>query len=169
MTFPTRKVRISELFPPEQPEPDRCSPLVPIKVRIRNWQARLGRLPSKDNLIKRGIAIGDDRCYLCHESSETGDHIFLSCRKANEVRRAINIWWNLLPTHARTMEEFFNDLGRDDQPAASRNFKEIIGQAYIWAMWNGRNEAIFNNKSFDSLRTANAIQSFAFGSGVAIG
>ena len=44
----------------------------------------------------------------------------------------------------------------------NRRIKEVTGQAYIWAMWIGRNEAIFKNKKFDALRTANLIQDFVF-------
>ena len=35
--------------------------------------------------------------------------------------------------------------------------------AYIWAMWKGRNDVLFNGGNFNSLIVANNIQSWVFG------
>ena len=63
---------------------------VPLKVRICNWRARLDRLATMNNLVKKGMQITDDLCRLCKEDRETADHVFINCRKARDVRRAVN-------------------------------------------------------------------------------
>ncbi|KAJ9542205.1 LOW QUALITY PROTEIN: hypothetical protein OSB04_028711 [Centaurea solstitialis] len=64
--------------------------IVPIKVRIFTWKATPDRLPTKTNLLLRGIDIDNDHCALCNESEETTDHLFFTCRKAKEVRQDLN-------------------------------------------------------------------------------
>ena len=121
--------------------------LVPIKIRICFWRARIDRLPTKNNLIKRGLNNIDDVCALCTEENETSDHVFVSCRMAGEVRRAINSWRKLLPVNCTKSE---------------RLLREMVGQAYIWAVWNGRNNAIFRNQVFNPLTTANKVQAAVY-------
>ncbi|KAJ9561660.1 hypothetical protein OSB04_006820, partial [Centaurea solstitialis] len=135
--------------------------LIPLKVRVRNWLARLDRLPTKFNLGKRGIRLDNDQCVFCNEDIETSDHIFLSCRRSIEVRRAVNSWWDLLPLQSFSMQNFYDD-GKGDRVLSRRKIKEVAAQAYIWALWNGRNEAIFNNKVLDPLRMTNDIKSHMF-------
>ena len=68
--------------------------VIPLKVRIMNWRARMDRLPTKMNLINRGVVLDNDHCVLCNQSAETGDYIFISCCKATEVMQALNVRWN---------------------------------------------------------------------------
>ncbi|KAJ9558563.1 hypothetical protein OSB04_013177 [Centaurea solstitialis] len=131
------------------------------KVRIRNWQARIDRLPTKQNLMERGVVLDNDLCILCNEERETGDHILIRCRRAIEVRQAVNLWWNLLPSQPTSVQSFFEEI-RGERRRGWCKIKEVAGQAYIWAVWNGRNGAIFNNKAFGPIRTANDVQSQVF-------
>ncbi|KAJ9555460.1 hypothetical protein OSB04_010074 [Centaurea solstitialis] len=135
--------------------------LVPLKVRIHTWRARLDRLPTKVNLINKGFRLDNDTCPLCNNHSESGDHLFIICRVASEVRKQLNCWWNKIPMHSNTISEFFEDTCCTNQPDLNRPLKEIIGQAYFWIMWKGRNDAIFN-KSFNPQGTANLIQTTIF-------
>ena len=78
------------------------------------------------------------------------------------MRRAVNVWANLLPLHCTKVtdiEDMVFDGGNSKDMCMQ---KQVTGQAYVWCIWKGRNEAIFNNKEFNSLRTANEIQSSVF-------
>ncbi|KAJ9550277.1 hypothetical protein OSB04_014322 [Centaurea solstitialis] len=136
--------------------------LVPLKVRIHTWRARLDRLPTKVNLINKGFRLHNDTCPLCNDHSKSGDHLFITCRVASEVRRQLNCWWNEIPMHINTISEFFEDTCCTNQPDLNRPLKEIIGQAYFWLIWKGRNDVVFNNKSFNTHGTANMIQTTIF-------
>ena len=117
--------------------------IVPSKVRICNWRARLDILPIKSNLVKRGINIFDDICVLCNVTSERCEHVFLHCTKVNDVKRAINAWRKLLPETSCNMEDFFGLNG--DQTNLERRINLITRQVFIWVVWKDRNEALFNN------------------------
>ncbi|KAJ9556808.1 hypothetical protein OSB04_011422 [Centaurea solstitialis] len=142
----------------------RCGPLVnwnntiPIKVRICNWRARLGRLPFKDNLIRRGVSVDNDGCVFCKDALETGDHVFGSCGWAKAVRGEINRRnnYNLLPDRCSGLADFWDANGVADK---HRKMKEVYGQAYVWALWMGRKDSIFNGKAFSPTDMANLILS----------
>ncbi|KAJ9565341.1 hypothetical protein OSB04_001307 [Centaurea solstitialis] len=142
--------------------PTLWSKLVPLKIRIHVWRVRLDRLPTKANLLEKGLNLDTDTCLLCNDSGETGDHLFITCRTAVEVRRRINVWWNCLPSLCNSVRDFFEEISSKNQPDSQRLLKEAIGQAYVWAMWKGRNDLLFNNKAFNILVTANWIQSAVF-------
>ena len=72
---------------------------------------RLGRLPFKDNLLKRGIVVENDECVLCKETTEIGDHVLVGCKKAVEVRNVVNAWRNLLPSNCANVTEFWDETG----------------------------------------------------------
>ncbi|GKC84931.1 hypothetical protein Tco_1140648 [Tanacetum coccineum] len=60
------RLAIDEIFLPGLNENTRWVKFVPIKVNVMVWRARLDRLPSKLNLINRGISLDNDICsVLC--------------------------------------------------------------------------------------------------------
>ncbi|KAJ9562123.1 hypothetical protein OSB04_007283 [Centaurea solstitialis] len=136
--------------------------IVPTKVRIFCWKAMIDRLPTKLNLIKRGVGIENDFCDLCSENRETADHILVNCRKAVAVRRALNSQRNMLPISCSKVADIFEFMCDKNQTPTEQLFREVTGHAYLWTMWIGRNEKVFNQKSFDPIRTANGIKSLVF-------
>ena len=56
-------------------------------------------MPTKNNLLKKGVALDNDLCPLCLNSPETKEHLFNDCYKVKEVRRAINVWWKVFPNN----------------------------------------------------------------------
>src|ERR1044072_211286 len=70
----------------------------PAKVHAFGRRLALGRLPTLDNLIKRGIVTngGLNQCYFCHNHSESVNHLFFEC--AFPIRcgkNALNGWVSL--------------------------------------------------------------------------
>ncbi|KAJ9543996.1 LOW QUALITY PROTEIN: hypothetical protein OSB04_023703 [Centaurea solstitialis] len=115
-------------------------------------------LPSK-NLLERGVSLENNRCELCHEARESGDHIFVNCRKATKVRCVVNNWRNLLPMNCLNVKDFWDTTPTDkNRTSVDKCLTEITKQAYFWAIWTDRNEAAFNDKPFNPLRVANVIQ-----------
>ena len=121
--------------------------IVPLKGRLFIWRAWLHRLPTKDNLAKRGIQLPNHSCVLCNEGSENGDHILTCCRKEREVRSVVNCWANLLPVNSATVSDFLEDICRKNQTNRPNSIKEVIGLAYLWAMWLARNDVFSGKRS----------------------
>ncbi|CAI8616876.1 unnamed protein product [Vicia faba] len=66
---------------------------VPSKIRVFGWRCLLGRIATKVQLSKRGIAsrINDNNmCVFCFSAVETLEHILFSCP------RSVSVWANVL-------------------------------------------------------------------------
>jgi len=59
------------------------------------WRALLGRLPTYDNLINRGLAVNSSMCVLCKAAEESSRHIFMNCIFAQWVW-FICLWWIII-------------------------------------------------------------------------
>jgi hypothetical protein len=66
----------------------------PSKLIAFSWQLIHNRIPTRDNLARRGIIRGADPrvCVLCSNSMETSSHLFLHCHFASGVWTAIFKW-----------------------------------------------------------------------------
>nr|GEU39670.1 RNA-directed DNA polymerase, eukaryota [Tanacetum cinerariifolium] len=60
----TRNV-IDEMFLSSQNDSTRWVKTVPIKINIFNWRARCDGLPTRSNLIRRGVSLATSSCPIC--------------------------------------------------------------------------------------------------------
>jgi len=67
---------------------------VPLKIQVRGWRLLLGRLPTRDELCKRGILNGAHNlvCPLCFQVAESGAHMGFSCTFSKEAWRKVGSW-----------------------------------------------------------------------------
>ncbi|KAJ9541514.1 hypothetical protein OSB04_028020 [Centaurea solstitialis] len=146
----------------------RCGPetkwntCVPVKVRVHLWRLRLDRLPTRDNLARKGIELENYSFRLCHGHSEPRDHLFLSCSKEKEVRIAVNAWWKLFSVEGGRLDEILYRANNSETNSNKRRLiEDTLVHAYLWLIWKGRNEVIFNNAHFNPSLIANHIQATA--------
>jgi hypothetical protein len=69
----------------------------PNKVVVFSWQALLGRLPTKENLVKRGISLEGTMvgCVMCGGGRESEDHLFAACSTTWELWSKVHRWFGL--------------------------------------------------------------------------
>ena len=48
------------------------------------WRADLNRLPTRVELVKRGIQVDNNLCPLCDADQETSTHLFTGCLFTSE-------------------------------------------------------------------------------------
>ena len=58
---------------------------MPTKVKILKWRAILDKLPTKVNLVRKGVDLENDRCSLCIEEPETVTHLFVDFKITSEA------------------------------------------------------------------------------------
>ena len=110
----------------------------------------------------RGINLDSTLCLLCKDYPENREHAFVTCRKVLEVRKAINRWWDILPEQNSDFQEFANAVKLPTKPNNSDLVKGALVDAYFWLIWKGKNDVVFNGRSFNSLVIANEIQSVVY-------
>nr|GEZ01741.1 RNA-directed DNA polymerase, eukaryota, reverse transcriptase zinc-binding domain protein [Tanacetum cinerariifolium] len=86
---------LDESFFPKDSTAMRWIKSIPIKINIFAWKVYLDRLPTRLNLIRRGVQVPSLSCPVCNSAYEDMSHLLFSCDLANDVVRLIFCWWNL--------------------------------------------------------------------------
>ena len=51
-------------------------------AKVYIWRTMIDRLPTRVNLIRRGVNIQNNSCPLCSKVEETVEHLFIGCEVA---------------------------------------------------------------------------------------
>ncbi|GKB58621.1 RNA-directed DNA polymerase, eukaryota, partial [Tanacetum coccineum] len=124
---------------------DEFQGVTPIKVNIFAWRARRDCLPTRVNLMHRGVDLTTSNCPICHEFEEDINHILLSCDFAKSVMRRVCRWWDLDLQCWSSFQEWqtwFLSLR-----LASKNKNCLEGVFYVaWlSIWSFRNRCVFED------------------------
>nr|GEZ98987.1 RNA-directed DNA polymerase, eukaryota [Tanacetum cinerariifolium] len=138
-------ILIDDLYLPSSNEATRWVKCVSIKINVFAWRARLDRLPTRCNLLSRGVEIESLNCPICGQSPEDARHIFFQCDLAKAVLRRVCRWWDIQWVDIMSFEDWntwFSSI------RLSSNLTQILeGVFYVawWHIWAFRNNTIFND------------------------
>jgi hypothetical protein len=123
---------------------------VPSKVSAFSWQLLLDRVPTRDNLRRRGVLNMDDsRCPLCNEEVETTCHVFLHCRITSKIWYAINRWYGVCSVVPSSVPMSYAVIVGNGSNKKRRKGLSVVWLAFVWAVWKARNDRVFNNVMVD--------------------
>ncbi|GJY49029.1 RNA-directed DNA polymerase, eukaryota [Tanacetum coccineum] len=147
-SFRVKDIRnlIDDMFLPSGLVPTKWVKFVPIKVNIFVWRARLDALPTKVNLVRRGVEMDSTDCPNCGISEEGNHHILFHCGFAQSVLRRICRWWDIdwqYWSSFNSWDDWFSSLKIDHN-----NKKILEGVFYVawWSIWGFRNRVLFDKK-----------------------
>ena len=144
--FRIKEVRnvIDDMFLPSYPEPTRWVNFVPIKINIFSWRARRNCLPSRANLLRRGVNIDSSMCPICMLYVEDVNHILLRCDFAQSVMRRICKWWDVEWQPWASFQDWISWLVSNR--LSSKLLKMLEGVFWVawWSIWKFRNHTIFD-------------------------
>lgn len=69
--------------------------LAPSKVICLVWRVALRRLPTLDNLLRRGVAVDSNRngaCFFCSQQLESAGHLFFGCNVSYRIWMSCYAW-----------------------------------------------------------------------------
>ncbi|XP_045789429.1 uncharacterized protein LOC123884387 [Trifolium pratense] len=126
----------------------------PVPNRVRNFLWRLGKniLPTRANLVRKGVQI-ENLCPQCHSAPETIDHLFLHCHLTQLTWFASQLGARVpqsMPVHIWLLQ----GLTCDDTRGAQ------LFCVLMWKIWNARNNLVFNNKLVDPIAIAHEAMYF---------
>jgi hypothetical protein len=121
--------------------------VVPSKVSALVWQVLLDRIPTKQNLVRRGILLNEAAgCVLCDGATETSKHLFLHCRFTAAVWYEVYRWLGFILVIPPEVVMLYGQLMLCGTNKKIRRGYSIVSIAFNWLIWNIRNDRIFNNK-----------------------
>ena len=106
------------------------------------WFLNRKELLTKDNLTRRHW-IGCKKCVFC-DTDESVEHLFISCPFARNIWRLVHFTFNVYPPIS-VSNMFGSWLNGIDKGTKARI--RIGVAAILWAIWNCRNDIVFNKKS----------------------
>jgi len=124
----------------------------PSKIVIFAWRLIRDRLPTRANLRRRQIEVGDSRCLFYRAEEESAGHLFFQCSKIIPVRWESLSWVNLsgvFPNHPR--QHFLQHIYGVTEGMRSSRWK-WWWLALTWTIWKHRNDIIFSNGTFNANR-----------------
>ncbi|XP_022014806.1 uncharacterized protein LOC110914313 [Helianthus annuus] len=118
---------------------------VPRKCNLFVWRAEMNRIPSMDNLARRGVPVVDGLCPLCRDEAESVEHLFTSCFFSVILWQKISQWCKIPPIFAFS----FRDLLEIHKASYIDASKRLVIQGIIivscWCLWQARNKVVFSN------------------------
>jgi hypothetical protein len=123
------------------------------------WQVLLGKLPTMEQLMKKGI-LGPNICPLCMKNSENINHLFFSCEYSAQI------WTDLLhkmgihrhPKSSFTLEvDSFIRSFTLHGPGTMLAFNSF--RCAVWWIWKERCNRIFNGTIRSPIQTLTSILS----------
>ena len=121
----------------------RWNNLVPIKVNILVWRLRMDRLPTRENLMVRGIDVPSILCPSCGTAMEDTDHVFVKCDIAVQIWEKIFRWIDMDQPMFGVIADVFNWIDAVNVRHKARGVLEAIFISAMWVMWQYRNNVIF--------------------------
>ncbi|KAL5548938.1 hypothetical protein UlMin_024571 [Ulmus minor] len=114
---------------------------LPPKIKIFLWRSCLNALPTKDNLVKRGIKTLQS-CPRCGEVQESVLHVFFECIYARSL-------WEDSIFHTQVLSAQSSSYIDRVSLIHAKNAKEDFELfcVILWAIWNDRNNLAHNGFS----------------------
>jgi hypothetical protein len=127
----------------------KCS--APSKVAGFVWLVLLDRVPTRVNLRRRQIVLGEGNycCPFCGEDEETTVHLFVYCKCVVQVWRQIFDWLTLVFMLPHSIMSLLSLPIAVVSLKSLRQGLVLIWNAVFWCVWRLRNKIIFDNGVFD--------------------
>ncbi|GKA12702.1 RNA-directed DNA polymerase, eukaryota [Tanacetum coccineum] len=135
---------LDDHFLPSADVATRWVKFVPIKVNIFAWRARLNRLPTRGNLLARGVSLDSSLCPICNELQEDSDHLFFSCDLGKCTLQNICRWWNLQWEEVSSFVDWYSWFSSIRLPIKLKTILEGVFYTSWWHIWSFRNRLIFD-------------------------
>lgn len=106
---------------------------MPLKVSAFTWKAVHEIIPTKNNLLKKGMLSGPDVgvCSLCMGSAEMTNHFLIICPLALLVWNSISNWLSKLLSFSSMVRDHFLEFTQSKKGKVRRKVVRLIWQSTI--------------------------------------
>jgi len=113
------------------------------------WRLLLDRLPTRDNLAKRGMQLMSVRCPMCQEGVETAQHLFTTCKVAQKVWDLCERWVGNVAVRHNAITIHFQSFHLVSQSQRANRTWKGIWVAIVSKIWRHRNNVVFKGGVVD--------------------
>nr|GEV92352.1 RNA-directed DNA polymerase, eukaryota [Tanacetum cinerariifolium] len=134
---------IDDLFLPSHLDSTRWVKSIPIKINIFTWRARRDCLPTRANLVHRGVRLESPLCLICLSCEEDVHHILFRCDLALIILRRICRWWDLDSQGWSSFKEWQTWFFSICLSSKVKSLLDGVFSVAWWSIWRFRNRSIF--------------------------
>nr|GEV77600.1 RNA-directed DNA polymerase, eukaryota [Tanacetum cinerariifolium] len=116
---------------------------VPIKINILSWRDKLNNLPTRINLLRRGMDLQSIFYSSCNHAVESTNHIFFNYSMMKELYKSIARWWNLCMADVSSYEDWWSWFSSLRLSPILKKLLDGVFYVSWWVVWNFRNKSIF--------------------------
>jgi len=133
-------------------------------IYLFSWRLFRNRLPTKDNLITRGIIQAEANvCVGGCGFEESADHLFITCRHFSQLWTHICSSLDISSVNISATWDHYHPFGQLDGFARQAHlFLKIIWFACSWTIWKERKNWIFNNNYLELHQMLEKIKLLSF-------
>jgi hypothetical protein len=139
-------------------------PHVPLKVSIFAWRLQRDRLPTKANLVSRGIlSAAAHQCVSGCGEVESAHHLFLTCSTFGPIWALVQAWIDIpMVEYTCLRDHFVHFTLSAGGSRARRSFLQLIWLACVWVVWTERNHRLFRGTESTLPQLLDKIKLFSF-------
>ncbi|GAU47989.1 hypothetical protein TSUD_272340 [Trifolium subterraneum] len=121
---------------------------LPLKVNLLMWRLFLNKLPTKDNLLRRGILDGSGiLCDTLCGKEENVDHLFFQCEHYGKIWALISGWLGFVTAFQGTLSSHSTQFcGMGGLSKSCHILLTTIWAATLFIIWKDRNSRVFKAK-----------------------
>ncbi|GKA86553.1 RNA-directed DNA polymerase, eukaryota [Tanacetum coccineum] len=127
--------------------PTRWVKFIPIKINIFVWRARRDCLPTRHNLVHKGVVLESTSFPVCLSGVEDVHHILFRCSLAQEVLHRVCRWWEMDFQHWSSFSEWDVWFSAIRLPVIVKSLIECVFYVAWWFIWGFRNRSIFDDNT----------------------
>ncbi|CAJ2627924.1 unnamed protein product [Trifolium pratense] len=137
---------------------------VSLKVSIFAWRLLRDRLPTRANLVTRGVLSPTvATCVLGCGAAESAHHLFLSCSTAGSLWDLVRAWIGISLVDSTSLRDHFVQFTASlGGSRARRSFLQLVWLACAWVIWTERNHRLFKGSSDTPHTLLDKIKLFSF-------
>ncbi|XP_058726241.1 uncharacterized protein LOC131597567 [Vicia villosa] len=125
---------------------------LPLKIQVFSWRFLTGRLPLRDQLMRRNLPnIVSVNCPFCESQEENLMHLFFECSVVKHLWNRIFVWLGAGQFLSLADFRSFSAIQEKAKSGIIKEKMNIVWISTIWSLWKMRNLMVFENNlySFD--------------------
>lgn len=126
------------------------------------WRARLGKIPSALELIKKGVHINSLNCQTWGNNTKCSNHLLVSCLMAEQVINTILNWCGLTIQRFESVMEIVTFACKQGKNRKKQKVLCSIIFCVLWCIWRARNELVYKGIKTSSTAIVDIVKSMVF-------
>ena len=120
------------------------------KILVTAWRILLDKIPTNDNLIRRGIQVNSPLCAMCGLSDESSQHVFLECAQAQRVWSRCYRWIDILGANNKDIRSHFVNFSLVYLSSTQNQVWRGLWAAIVRSIWEQHNQVVFRGGILDA-------------------